>query len=454
MTDTWWTTGGREAGLNFLVAKLLPLFICWGGTVWLLAGMTANRRAAVGAAVSGFALGCGGGVALFALMPGAGAFAAMRLLLAVVAIGLGGTLWLLLLFRPPRNDRLAGRWPLAWPLVAGLLAGLVTSGRVPLAETSAAVVAGLAVAGLLAPLAGLLPARRQAQWLPLTGSSTPLVAGALLLLLAAHSPRLDLFSVLAMKVMKFTHDVAHQFFETLLLPDHPFLRGEVWDLIGVLFSAGIGNWLGGAIWLLPAVAGTALLAREPLPGVAAIRSGPSRRLALAEQLAERRRRVRAPLVALVILGAAIFRSLVPVTEYWDPPPLPVTADSAGHIVIPLATSAYDLGDGRLRKFVYRRKTTEVRFLLVTRPDGKLIGALDACAICPPDGYGQGEGSVFCYYCRTLIPLETVGAAGGCNPVPITLKVTAESVTIDEGHLRGAWLTAVQPRKNVPRRGGM
>jgi uncharacterized membrane protein len=74
--------------------------------------------------------------------------------------------------------------------------------------------------------------------------------------------------------------------------------------------------------------------------------------------------------------------------------------------------------------------------------------LDACAICKPDGYGQAEGTVICYYCVTLIPLETVGKPGGCNPVPIPFTETDDAVHIDGLTLINEWGNTVQATTRI------
>ena len=74
--------------------------------------------------------------------------------------------------------------------------------------------------------------------------------------------------------------------------------------------------------------------------------------------------------------------------------------------------------------------------------------LDACAICKPDGYGQAEGTVICYYCKTLIPLETVGKPGGCNPVPVPFTEKADGVVIDGMTLINSWGATVQATARV------
>jgi uncharacterized membrane protein len=49
----------------------------------------------------------------------------------------------------------------------------------------------------------------------------------------------------------------------------------------------------------------------------------------------------------------------------------------------------------------------------------------------------------CYYCVTLIPLETVGKTGGCNPVPVPFTEKADGVVIDGTTLLNSWGATVK-----------
>jgi len=71
----------------------------------------------------------------------------------------------------------------------------------------------------------------------------------------------------------------------------------------------------------------------------------------------------------------------------------------------------------------------IRLLIVKKPDGKLATCLDACEICPPEGYGQRAGHVVCIYCMTPIPIDTLGMSGGCNPIPIAASITEADIRI-------------------------
>jgi uncharacterized membrane protein len=112
----------------------------------------------------------------------------------------------------------------------------------------------------------------------------------------------------------------------------------------------------------------------------------------------------------------------------------------------------DLEDGKLHKFSVREKGREARFFVMMTPPDKLAVTLDACAICKPEGYGQAEGSVICYYCKTLIPLETVGKPGGCNPVPVPFEEKGEAVSIDALTLLNIWGNTVSATTRA-RKGG-
>jgi high-affinity iron transporter len=101
----------------------------------------------------------------------------------------------------------------------------------------------------------------------------------------------------------------------------------------------------------------------------------------------------------------------------------------------------------MRKWVYAAGDRTITFFTVRRPDGEIVAALDLCEICQPKGYAQmGSKHVFCKYCKTPIPLETVGQAGGCNPVPLPSSV-------DHGVLRvpRAELLAIHARAMADKR---
>jgi len=153
----------------------------------------------------------------------------------------------------------------------------------------------------------------------------------------------------------------------------------------------------------------------------------------------------------VLLGLAVYRSLYPSVEYWDPKPIVVTANAGGEIFLP-RTGEIDLMDGKLHKYLYERGGKTARFFVLLTPSGKLTVDLDACAICKPDGYGQAEGTVICYYCKTLIPLETVGKPGGCNPVPVPFTEKDDGIHLSGVTLINAWSGTVQSTTRTMEKG--
>jgi hypothetical protein len=440
--------------------KLLPHLLCFAGiTLVLLRGFPGQRRLAALAATAAFALGALLPLFFLRHYPGEAVFGIIRdvvggsfLLLwgaSVAAIyrstgrGLAAP-WLEPLLDKPLSA-------LVFSLGAGAMAGSVAGCRLASDANPLSVSIMLAAAALLSW--AMLRAERL---VPESIQSSPSgIASAVVALLFYSSSaiiRLDLFSPLTMKVMKFAHDFVHQFFESMLIPDHLFIQTYLWGYIGLLFGKEVGFWGALIILFIPVLLVLLAISFQLPPSVAHIRQGAQRRRILAAALTARRRRLVIPALALILLGASVYRSLYPSVEYWDPKPLPVTPTAAGEIFIPMK-GEIDLQDGKLHKFVFKQGGHEVRFFIVLTPDGKLSADLDACAICKPDGYGQAEGTVICYYCKTLIPMETVGKPGGCNPVPVPAVVRKDGVHLDSLTLANTWGSTVQATTKVTKEGG-
>ena len=176
-----------------------------------------------------------------------------------------------------------------------MMAGAVCACRLPGADGNRSLLSCLLVlaAGVLAYAAlvreKLLPAS-------FTVSPSGMLAAVVALLLFSSSSilRLDLFSPLSMKVMKGVHDFVHQFMESILIPDHLFIRPVVWKYIGLLFGKEVGFWGGMVIWFTPAVLIALAIRFERLPSVAHIRQGAQRRKLLAAAIRARRYRLVMP----------------------------------------------------------------------------------------------------------------------------------------------------------------
>jgi uncharacterized membrane protein len=102
----------------------------------------------------------------------------------------------------------------------------------------------------------------------------------------------------------------------------------------------------------------------------------------------------------------------------------------GQVSIPLA----QVSDGDLHRFAARENGVEVRFWLYQKPDGKITTVLDACEICGPVGFYKGPNGVICKNCAAPINPQSVGMAGGCNPIPLRAEVSSDAVIIKEADL--------------------
>jgi hypothetical protein len=441
------------------ILKLIPQLLAWGAIVVLLLRGYPDRRAFVAAmSCAGYAIGGVGTAVLLRTVPAEIPLGAIKTLLGASFFLLWGVS-VAVLYRSTVKE-----FPVGWggrfvaarfcaggcALLAGLVAGAVGAYRLPGFDSLAVQILAAAVLVLVAvslTVAAYAAERLVPPAVTVTPSALFAAVIALLLFCSSSVIRIDLFAPLSMKVMKGAHDFVHQFMESILIPDHIFVRSEVWGYIGLLFSKDVGFWGGMIIWFTPAILIALAVQFEPLPSVAHIRQGAQRRRLLADAIRLRRYRLAIPCFAIVALSGAAYQSMFPDVEYWDPKPLEVTATPAGEIFIP-RKGEVDLEDGKLHKYLFRKDGKEARFFVLRLPDGTLSVDLDACAICKPDGYGQAEGAVICYYCVTLIPLETVGKPGGCNPVPIAFTEKEDGVHIDAIMLLNEWTRTVQSTTRI------
>jgi FTR1 family protein len=99
----------------------------------------------------------------------------------------------------------------------------------------------------------------------------------------------------------------------------------------------------------------------------------------------------------------------------------------GKVSIPLK----QVYDGELHRYQAKEGATVVRFWLYQKPDGKIATLFDACEICGPVGFYKGAQGVICKNCAAPINPQSVGMAGGCNPIPLKAQVTEDAVIISE-----------------------
>jgi FTR1 family protein len=102
----------------------------------------------------------------------------------------------------------------------------------------------------------------------------------------------------------------------------------------------------------------------------------------------------------------------------------------GEVKIPLA----QVSDGDLHRFQAEENGTQVRFWLYRKPDGKVATVFDACQICGGVGFYKSANGVVCKNCAAPINPQSVGTAGGCNPIPLKATQTADAVIVQEADI--------------------
>lgn len=82
-----------------------------------------------------------------------------------------------------------------------------------------------------------------------------------------------------------------------------------------------------------------------------------------------------------------------------------------------------VNDGNLHRFYLATEgEIEVRFIVVKKREGVFGVGFDACEICGPRGYYQrNKGEIVCLACDVVMNLDTIGLAGGCNPIPLPYR---------------------------------
>jgi hypothetical protein len=437
-----------------IALKVIPQLLAWTAlVVVLLRGCELRKSSTAFIAGAGFAGGVAGALFLFSNFSGTLPYQVIKTLL-------GGSLLLFWGVSLTSLYRSTGGGVAAEPNASGRLRFLCFAAVTFSFALAAGAVCACRLSGgageplpVVAPLllvlfgfAFIAAGYLLEQFLPpsITVSFSGMFAALVALCLFASSflVRLDLFSPLSMKVMKGTHDFVHQFMESILIPDHLFVRPRIWGYIGFLFSKEVGFWGGMIIWFTPVLLVLVAIRLKKLPKVSHIRQGAQRRRVIARAMQQRNLRQVIPALSLLVFAGAAYQSLYPAVEYWDPKPVQVSATPAGEILIP-KKGELELEDGKLHKFVFKKEGGEARFFVLMTPAGKLSVDLDACSICKPDGYGQAEGTVICFYCKTLIPLETVGKPGGCNPVPLPFTESGNAVRINSTTLVNTWNSTVQ-----------
>lgn len=151
----------------------------------------------------------------------------------------------------------------------------------------------------------------------------------------------------------------------------------------------------------------------------------------------RRARVAAGVLGLVILGLLTigFTYARPAETLSPATAVEFAADGAIHL--PLTSFAR----GELHRFVVQVDGEPVRFIAIRLHDGAgegaVVTAYDACMLCGDKGYVQDDSGITCLHCHSVIHPPSIGQEGGCNPIPLTSRLTGGELVIPAGSFAGA-----------------
>jgi hypothetical protein len=249
---------------------------------------------------------------------------------------------------------------------------------------------------------------------------------------------LSLIPVVQAGLMKLIHDVVHQTFITIMVPDHMILSVTTWNFIGALFSERFALYLSLVVLFLPLFVFLRGYMRAPVELPDRIKVKAERRKYV-KAVKDQRIWKAVPVISFMIIILFMWFSQREerVSRLYNPEPQPLVAEN-NEVVIPISSLSGDLRDGMLHKFTVDIDGAPVRLLVMKRSDEGLAVCLDACEICPPQGYAQAEGHVVCLYCRTPIPIDTLGKPGGCNPIPLSAVVTDKDIRIKLSEIKKKW----------------
>ena len=111
----------------------------------------------------------------------------------------------------------------------------------------------------------------------------------------------------------------------------------------------------------------------------------------------------------------------PSSEEWT------TSDDGATVLVPVE----QVSDYNLHAFEMRTENNvTVRWIIIRKPNSAAYGVgLDACDVCGTAGYFQRGETVVCKKCDVVMNTNTIGLAGGCNPIPLEFKVEGGYIAI-------------------------
>ncbi len=180
-----------------------------------------------------------------------------------------------------------------------------------------------------------------------------------------------------------------------------------------------------ALCLLLLVADRTKLAESALRNLTA----PLRRKARAEWRRQRRWKLAAASAGVMVV-TLVTAQFVYSRQAEAPIPHVTVVPVDGVVRIP--TSA--LADHRLHIYSVPTPDGTVRLMAFLDDKDTVRAALDACQVCGAQGYYQEGRNIICRNCGAAIVIQSIGTAGGCNPIPIQFVVEGNALTISESGL--------------------
>lgn len=247
--------------------------------------------------------------------------------------------------------------------------------------------------------------------------------------------RPELFSSLEVIAARILHDSVHWLIVFFAFPDHPYLKDSFWQLLSLVFRKETGLIFN---VLLILSLGLFVFLRTyslPYPPFPEAKSPAERRKLRAEIRSQRIYSTRFVFISWVLFALAAYNSYTSGKSLYFPDPVPLALDKRGQVSFSLA----ELDDLMEHRYSFNYRDQAVKLVAIKKPNGKIAVCLDDCLICPPEGYAQLGKDLFCIYCGTPIPIDTVGSPGGCNPIPLRFEIKGEKIVLDAEPAYKVWV---------------
>lgn len=244
---------------------------------------------------------------------------------------------------------------------------------------------------------------------------------------------------------------------TLRIPLGRFFAVTSWILVIVAVQLGLtgvhelteGGWLPASqtemavlgpvvrneVFFFAAILGVAalLVLREwlALPrGSEAGSASEAERLALAKERRKQGRWLLAAGATFVIVMLILTANFLYARTAAAAPDAQTLEVNGGVLRVPIA----DVDDGKVHFYSADVNGTMLGFMVIHKPDGQWVAAIEGCMICGRHGYRQEGENVICRNCGAEIPISTLGTVGGCNPIVMPSHVEAGSLVIESADL--------------------